>query len=234
MATAGLVLHQVRSSAPSRRDEWEDWLDEVHLPDLAMVPAVRVVTRFSVVPEPPPGMPGLGFSTVLFIELDDGPDAASRVGLRLGELHREGRIHPNHAIVRGEVLAPHGEFATKRDPDDELRGHVLAEVLCVDPARTAEWDRWYDATHVPDMMASGAFRGATRWRRVPEPDWGAGHLTLYDVSLPDVTDAVARSAAIMPDLIARGGKHPAHCGGLTMALQAAGRWAGAGCRGATR
>jgi hypothetical protein len=87
-----------------------------------------------------------------------------------------------------------------------------------DPAREVEWDEWYDREHVPDMLASGAFTAATRWRREPRRSLGADFVTLYDVSLPSIDEAVARSAAVMPGIVAAGRKHPAHTGALTLTL----------------
>ena len=59
---------------------------------------------------------------------------------------------------------------------------------------------------------------------------GPNHLTLYDVGLDSIDEAVARSAAVMPDLIAAGRKHRAHTGAMTLTLVPSGRYGGAGYR----
>jgi hypothetical protein len=87
-----------------------------------------------------------------------------------------------------------------------------------DPTRESEWDEWYDREHIPDMMASDAFSAATRWRRDPRRPLGADFVTLYDVTLDSIDEAVARSAAVMPGIVAAGRKHPTHTGALTITL----------------
>jgi hypothetical protein len=135
-----------------------------------------------------------------------------------------------HAIIDVGLFTAHGLWSTKPEPSAELRGHILAYVLANDPAAETEWDAWYDDEHVPDMMASGAFAAATRWVREPRRPYGPNHITLYDVALDSIDEAVARSAAVMPGIIAAGRKHRAHTGALTVTLVPAGRYGGAGCR----
>ncbi|MDH4168141.1 MAG: hypothetical protein OEW42_00995 [Acidimicrobiia bacterium] len=220
---SGLIALSVRCSGADR-DQWRAWMGERHLPGLGALSGVRAVTWLEVVPAPTLGAPGLGFSHVELVELTEPLDAAVAsvrahlVSERLGAAGRD-----DHAIVNGEVLVPHGPHGAKAPVTPALSGHILANVLCTDHRREADWDRWYDDDHLPDMMASGAFTGASRWRRRLRPQWGAAHVTLYDIDMPVVTDAVERSAAVMPDLVARGRKHPCHCGGLTLALQRADR-----------
>ena len=125
----------------------------------------------------------------------------------------------------------HGRWSDKPDPSPALRGHILAHVFPCDPDLAAEWDDWYDAEHLPDMMASDAFTAGTRWRRRGRRATTApNHVTLYDVGLDSIDEAVARSAAVMPGLIAAGRKHRAHTGALTLTLVPAGRYGGAGYR----
>jgi hypothetical protein len=92
--------------------------------------------------------------------------------------------------------------------------------MCNDPRREAEWDRWNDEMHMPDMMDSGAFLGVSRWRRSTRGRHGPQHLTLYDVGPEGVDRAVERSAAVMPGLTAAGRKLDCHVGGLTVTLAA--------------
>ena len=143
-------------------------------------------TRFELAQRPQPGMPGLGFTHVTVHELDaDDPVAQSTATI---ERLRRVRRHPAHATVGADAVVAHGPWSDKPAPGDELRGHILANVMCTDPAREAEWDEWYDEVHVPDMLSCGAFGAMTRWRRIPRPEVGPAHVTLYDVA----TETVAR------------------------------------------
>ena len=115
-------------------------------------------------------------------------------------------------------MVANGPWSDKPAPTDELRGHILANVMCADPAREAEWDAWYDETHLPDMLSCGAFGAMTRWRREPRAEVGPTHVTLYDVSTPTVAEAVERSAATLVELTAAGRKLDVHTGGLTLLM----------------
>ena len=103
----------------------------------------------------------------------------------------------------------------------ELTGHIMAYVLSNDPRREAEWDRWNDDVHMPDMLESNAFRAVTRWRRHHRAGRRGGYLTLYDVGPIGVEEAVARSAAVMPGIVAAGRKLACHVGALTVTLERA-------------
>ncbi len=229
----GLFVASAKCIRPADEAGWSAWYDDVHLPDLlGAAGAPWVATRFELAQRPLPGMPGLGFSHVTLYELDeaDVADQAQRLARRDAELRAAGRVHAAHVVVDAQLYAAHGSGAAKPEPGPELSGHILALVLCNDPAREAEWDAWYEREHVPDMLAAGCFRALTRWRREPRPRYGATHMTLYDVGPGGLEDAVARSSAALAALTAAGRKHPAHAGALTLLLRPCGRYAASGLR----
>lgn len=195
----------------------------MRLPALCAPGGARVATRFELTERPRPGGPGLGFTHVTIVEFDgrDVVAQAARALARDDALRAAHRMHEAHVAVAAEVFVAHGPHSVKPEPSAALRGHILAHVLCNDPAREAEWDRWYDAQHVPDMLACGAFGAMTRWRRVPRRRVGSNHVTLYDVRCDTVEEAVERSGAVMPGIVAAGRKHPCHTGALTLTLRPA-------------
>lgn len=157
---------------------------------------------FRIDPPAPVGRPGAGHSHVAIA----GAAALPAAGFAAG-----------HAAIRTDGWIRHGATATT-DPEAGVTALIVAEVLSADPARTAEWDDWYDDVHLPDMMACGAFVGGTRWRR-PEPRPGtANHLTIYEIGDLPLAEAIDRSAAIVPGLVAAGRKLDCHTGGLTLGL----------------
>lgn len=235
MSAAGLLIVATKCNQPPREAEWEAWYDDVHLPDLmdgwARGEGPTVATRWALSSKPTPGMPGLGFSHVAIYELPaDAVGAADRLAGRHAQLHADGRIHPTHAVVDVGLFLAHGRWRDKPESSAELRGHILANVFANDTDLEPEWDAWYDDQHVPDMMASDAFAAATRWVREPRRPYGPNFVTLYDVALESIDEAVARSAAVMPGIIAAGRKHRAHTGALTLTLVPSGRHGGAGYR----
>jgi hypothetical protein len=212
--TSLLILHE-KCNKPAVEPEWRAWHREVHERDIVAAGADHV-TFWQLSSRPEPGMPGLGFTHVTIAEYSTPIVPAFATALEL--LRANGRVHEAHAVIDGVTYSAHGAWNRKPTPGAELRGHILALVMPNDPALEADWDAWYDREHIPDMLASGAFSAATRWRREPRRLLGADFATLYDVSLPSIEDAVARSAAVMPGIVAAGRKHPAHTGALTVSL----------------
>ncbi len=215
----GLVLHFTRCNAPARANDWGRWMHARHLPAMAAVDGVRAATHWALTQQPVPGMPSVGFSHVTLYELMGEVDAAANA---LDECERKLReadeIDPNHCVINVDILEAHGRWNQKPAPSEDLTGHILAYVMCNDPTREAEWDRWNDEVHMPDMLASDAFATVSRWRRRTQGERGTRFLTLYDVGPIGVEAAVERSAAVMPGIAAAGRKLDCHVGGLTVTL----------------
>ena len=214
MTDALVIIHE-KCNKPAQEPEWLAWHREVHEPDLLAAGASHV-TFWQLSRKPEPGMPGLGFSHVTLVEYPtrDVPLLEETIAAA----RDAGRIHDAHTVIDAQRYVAHGRWTDKPEPDESLRGHILAHVMANDPGREAEWDEWYDREHIPDMIASEAFSAATRWRREPRRPLGADFVTLYDVSLESIDEAVARSAAVMPGIVAAGRKHPTHTGALTITL----------------
>lgn len=230
--TTGLVVTTSKCVRAAEEPEWDRWEDDEHLPTLCGPGGAWVATRFVLTTRPEPGMPGIGFTHVTILELDDAdvPAQAARVLDADDALRTAGGMHPAHVTTGADVMAAHGPYGVKPEPSAALRGHILTHVLCTDPTRVAEWDAWYDEQHVPDMMSCGAFGAMSRWRRVTPVRVGSNHMTLYDVNADTVDEAVQRSAATLADVVAAGRKHETHTGALTVTLQPTGRYGGTGYR----
>jgi hypothetical protein len=235
MITGLLVVHS-KCVRAAEENEWDAWEDDVHLPaqcggrDRAR--GAAAATRFELTARPEPGMPGIGFTHVTILELDDADVGAqaARVLAVDDALRTAGRMHAAHATIAAAVFVAHGRHGTKPAPSAARTGHILTHVLCTDPTRVDEWDRWYDDVHVPDMLSCGAFSTMSRWRRAAPRAVGPNHLTLYDVATPTVEEAVARSAVTLAEVVAAGRKHECHAGALTVTLKPTGRHGGDGVR----
>jgi hypothetical protein len=228
----GLLVVHAKCIRADDEPDWDAWEDDVHLPALCGSGGAWAATRFELTARPQAGMPGIGFTHVTVLELDDADvtSSAARVLAVDDELRAAGRMHPVHATIAAETFVAHGPHGTKPAPAATRTGHILTHVLCTDPTRAGEWDRWYDDVHVPDMLSCGAFSAMSRWRRASPVPMGPNHLTLYDVATPTVEEAVARSAATLAEVVAAGRKHQCHTGGLTVMLRPTGRHGGAGVR----
>ena len=228
----GLLVVDAKCLRADDEPTWDAWEDDTHVPEACTGRGPWAATRFELTARPAPGMPGIGFTHVTIHELDD-PDVRAQADRALAvddALRAAGRMHPAHVTVGAEVYEAHGPHGAKPAPSEARRGHILAQVLCNDPRREAEWDAWYDEVHVPDMLSCGAFGAMSRWVRVPRRPQGANFLTLYDVATDTVDEAVARSARVLAEVVAAGRKHPAHAGALTVTLVPTGGHGAAGVR----
>jgi hypothetical protein len=232
LSTTGLLLVHAKCVRTADGAGWDAWEDDVHLPAQCGPAGASAATRFELTARPAPGMPGIGFTHVTVLELDEADVAAhaARVLAIDDELRSAQLMHPAHATIAADVFVAHGPYGTKAPPSARRTGHIVTHVLCTDPTRVEEWDRWYDEVHVPDMLSCGAFSAISRWRRITPVAVGSNHLTLYDVATPTVDEAVTRSAATLAEVVAAGRKHECHTGALTVTVHAAGGHGAEGVR----
>jgi len=62
---------------------------------------------------------------------------------------------------------------------------TLFEANC-DPAREAEFNDWYDNTHVPDVLATPGYRRARRYVNREFRDGRGKYLAIYDIDTDDI------------------------------------------------
>ncbi|WP_436791493.1 hypothetical protein [Yinghuangia sp. YIM S10712] len=73
------------------------------------------------------------------------------------------------------------------------RGVLYVESRPASPEQTAEYHKWYDETHIPQVLALDGFVSA---RRLDAGD-GESFVALYDIEADDVDAAVAGLNAAM-------------------------------------
>lgn len=78
------------------------------------------------------------------------------------------------------------------------RGVYVVRTRPVSPEREAEFNEWYDGTHVPELLAVPGFVSARRYRQVGG-DGEAEYLAVYEIDADDLSAPVQelrrRSAA---------------------------------------
>ena len=70
-------------------------------------------------------------------------------------------------------------------PPFERYVYVVRSELA-DDSREADWNRWYDEVHVPQMMTVPGFRSVTRFQ---ERGTARRYLALYEVDGPEVFES---------------------------------------------
>lgn len=73
-----------------------------------------------------------------------------------------------------------------------------------DPAREAEFNEWYDQTHLPDVLKYPGITRATRYQNI-SPEGGPGNfLAIYEVESDDIEQTLAGLRDYLAELRAKG------------------------------
>lgn len=216
-APATLIVFYEKARRADEEADWLAWQQGEHRADLLGTGATAVAFT-QLTPKPIPGMPGIGFSHVTLVRYENGERDVNPPQI-MRDIEERGRLHDSHTLIDAEVFTAHGRWTEPAPPDVDVHGHILTHVMPNLEDLEADWDRWYDDIHVPDMMTTGAFASATRWIRRPRRQIGPNHITLYDITHRPVETAVDMSAAALPSIIKAGRKHQAHTGAMTLVLE---------------
>ena len=80
----------------------------------------------------------------------------------------------------------------------------LTLTACLDPAREAAFNTWYDRVHVPDILAGGVATHATRFINADPAPMATPYLALYELPSPDLERIYQGYADLVPRLTAQG------------------------------
>ena len=177
-------------ASAERTAEFHDWYENQHIPDLMRLPGFIGAQRFRVALPFRGEVPWI-HAVVYELEADD-------LGTVLGELvdaHADGRIAVSDvldgATLTALVFSPLG-------PCQGLAGHrrqLFVALSRPTEGREADFNAWYDTTHVPEVTAIPGIFGAQRYRlAMPFLDplgEGQGYLALYDVDCADLDTLAA-------------------------------------------
>lgn len=85
-----------------------------------------------------------------------------------------------------------------------MENHLFMVVSNCPPEREAEFNRWYDGIHVPDILQMPGFVSAKRYRLAGNPGDGQGkYLAIYEIQ-GDQQEVMAGMQKSIPELAARG------------------------------
>ena len=82
---------------------------------------------------------------------------------------------------------------------------LVVETNCADATREAEFNEWYDKTHLPDILEVPGFTTANRYEKIDPSEGEAKFITTYEIETDDFdrfmkahNDNVARKRAEVP------------------------------------
>lgn len=177
-----------------RDREFNDWYSQQHIPDLMRLPGFAGAQRYRL------ALPFAGtvpWSHMVLYDLD-----CDDLGAMLTELvdaHSDGRIAVSDVLdpasLTALVFSPAGAFQGVPG----RRRQLFAALSKPAAGQEAEFNRWYDERHVPDVIRVPGILGAARYRlatRFLDPlDREQSYLALYDVDSEDLGGLAAQLRA---------------------------------------
>jgi len=158
----------------AKRGEFDTWYRRIHIPDVTTGGIWNHAIQFTNTS----AKPGEGYSLVTY-ETGMEPDEANKA-MRAASQTRgdDRRFAPGmKGIGAGTFKRIGGEHRAR--VGRPVCG-VLAVVANCDPAREAEFNRWYDDVHLLDIMETGAFHTAYRYESTDVATTGGKYLAIYE------------------------------------------------------
>ena len=181
----GLLLVLTNCTDPSQEEAFNAWYNHIHVPDVTAPGILRHALRF--VNSDPSSQAGQYVATyeTTWEDVSKAMPAHREASVKLRE--RGDRGTPYIQVVRSGVFKRlGGEFCAASRP---TRGILLVLSNCKDPAREAEFNRWYEDIHVADILETGAFHTAYRYESLDPQATQAKYLALYETEQSDPAKA---------------------------------------------
>ena len=166
------------------QDEIDDWYDLEHIPERIALPGFVSAERWTVEGDSP-------FSLTLYdvTTLDVLTSAPYLAITGDNKSPWTCRVFPRTERNRYEAVIT----LDKRKPGREKAEGLLVVGMNVEPAMEAEFNRWYDEEHVPNLFAIPGVLGA---RRYEARAGGQKHIAMYHLTAPEVQASPAWKTAI--------------------------------------
>jgi hypothetical protein len=103
----GHILTYVLCNQPALEEEWDEWYDREHVPDMLESGAFSAMSRWERVPR---NTYGSHHITLYDTHLDSIQEAVDRSAVSLKKLTDAGRKHPAHTGAMTVMLIPSGRY----------------------------------------------------------------------------------------------------------------------------
>lgn len=153
--------------SPEADAAYNDWYDNVHVPDVLAVPGYVSAVRYKAFPSwcPIPQK----YLTIYDLEVDDvahvqriSDEHMRRIGA--GEMRRSPEGAMDRDTMRAMYYVERSVRQTSKLQQANLAdGVFLAYAAAASPDRDAELNRWYDEQHLPDVLDLPGFTAAQRY-----------------------------------------------------------------------
>lgn len=177
---------------PAREDEYNDWYDNIHIPDILKTPGFVRARRYLN----KEFRDGRGrYMAVYDIETHD-IDKTMQIRLeRRAEEAKQGRASSNREnfsfpLWRDVLFRQIFELKAPQNSTSKTGRWVnFVEQNC-DPAREAEYHEWYNTIHIPDILCTPSFVSARRYRIKDFRDGRGEYLAVYEIETDNIDDTM--------------------------------------------
>jgi predicted Fe-Mo cluster-binding NifX family protein len=168
---------------PSREDEFNDWYNNMHLPDCLETPGFLAVRRY-VNKELRDGRGK--YLAIYEIETDDIDKTMEiRREKRMAE-GKQGRLSNLGIQVWLDVLYKQiAEKSVQKKIKKMERWINMVESYC-DPSREDEFNDWYNNMHLPDCLETPGFLAVRRYVNKELRDGRGKYLAIYEIETDDI------------------------------------------------
>ncbi len=74
---------------------------------------------------------------------------------------------------------------------------VTVATNCTDPVREAEFNEWYNKTHLPDIFETPGYVRATRYENINPSEGEAKFLAVYEIEADDIREVMKMNSENM-------------------------------------
>jgi hypothetical protein len=163
---------------PARRQEFNDWYNHTHLNDVVTAGWATHALRY----QRADGTNEPGDHLAIYEMTGDDLDAALALMARVGQQWtQQGRIHPSlKSVGRGNWRSTAGRFQTSKSGPGNAGGIMMLQCRCRDEARDADFTRWYETIHIPDVLETGLFHSAYRFTAASQEPGQGTSAVIYE------------------------------------------------------
>ena len=179
------------TNCDEKLEEYHQWYNQTHLPDFVGTECYFAASRY----ENSKTEGGEGKFLALYeTDWEDPistyPEAMKRMGGREG-FHRPPQMK---GVFTGayQYVGPEKLMARVPSAMEDTQGLLTVFTISTDPARVADFGRWYDDVHIPDVAETPGVIAGHRFVGTGEPDADRKYLTIYEIADGDVEGVYAK------------------------------------------
>ncbi|MBI3743965.1 MAG: hypothetical protein HY261_06755 [Chloroflexi bacterium] len=177
----GILFVMLSCQDAALERDWDRWYDEIHVPDVTGLGFFPKGTRFRKASGSTPG--DARSLTVYETERTDPQKDYDDQSLVFAKIPTPRRMdHPKTTFCYRAIFKL---AVTLGKAPGKTRIAQIALSNCKDTTREAEFIRWYETKHIPEVLATGAFQSASRYIATKPGADEPHHLVIYESSLAE-------------------------------------------------